>query len=279
MKWMRVWVCVVACAGLFRARPAGAASASSASRQAECAVANGARGEGKFTGQISGTPAANTFEVVAGKQSSTVSYGSAVLVCENGQPGSASALVAGATVVVFGPIRSQGGDRYELAATKILVTGTPRANVRFTPPAATNPGAGTMPGGEQSRNESLAPAGQNRPGSATLPGTIACGALEFSVSVRDSATGKAMGRASTSPIVCRKAADQLAVELTQEAVTARRIPSLTLSWQNQIAVKLTDAEITGVQFKIDNGAEIVEVTFAYQKVELEHTPSGTRVPL
>lgn len=54
MKWIRVWVCVVACAGWFSARPASAAS---------------------------------------------------------------------------GPIRSQGRDRYELSAKKILVTGTARANL------------------------------------------------------------------------------------------------------------------------------------------------------
>jgi len=281
MKCIRVWVCVVACASWFSARPARAASPVEASAQGECARANAARGEGRFTGQISRTPAANTFEVVAGKQSATVTYGSAVLVCENGQPGSTSALVAGATLVVFGPIRSQGGDRYKLSATKILVTGTPRADIRFIPSASTaaNPGAGTMPGGEPSRNESLAAGGQSRPGSANLPSTIACSALEFSVSVRDAATGKAMGRASTTPIVCRKAADQMAVQLMEEAVTARRIANLTLSWQNQIAVKLTEAEVTGVQFKVDNGAEIVEVTFAYQKVEVEHTPTGTRVAL
>ena len=52
-----------------------------------------------------------------------------------------------------------------------------------------------------------------------------------------------------------------------------------MSWQNQIAVKLTEAEVTGVQFKVENGAEMVEVTFAYQKVELEHTPSGAHVAL
>ena len=133
MKRIRVWVCVVACASWFSARPSRAASPVGASAQGECTRANAARGEGKFAGQISRTPAANTFEVVAGQQSVTITYGSAVLVCENGQPGSPSALVAGATVVVIGPIRSQGGDRYELSATKILVTGTPRANMRFTP--------------------------------------------------------------------------------------------------------------------------------------------------
>ena len=203
MKWIRVWVCVLACAGWFAARPARAAS---------------------------------------------------------------------------GPTGSQGRDRYGLSATKILVKGTARANLTPSGSTATNPGAGTMPGGEPSRNESLAAGGQNRPGS-NLPGTITCSALEFSVSVRDLATGKATGRASTTPIVCRKAADQMAVQLMEEAVTARRIANLTLSWQNQIAVKLTEAEVTGVQFKVDNGAEIVEVTFAYQKVEVEHTPTGTRVAL
>lgn len=281
MKRIGVWVCVVGCAGWFSARPARAACAVLASAQGEGALGNAARGEGKFTGQISQAPAANTFEVAAGRQSATISYGSAVLVCENGQLGSTSALVAGATVVVFGPMRSQGGDRYELAATMILVTGTARANLPFAPSGSTaaGPGAATMPGGEQSRDASLAAGGGSRPGSSNLPGTIACSALEFSVSVRDAVTGKAMGRASTSPIVCRKAADQVAVQLIEEAATARRIASLTLSWQNQIAVKLTEAEVTGVQFKVDNGAEIVEITFACQKVELEHTPSGTHVAL
>ena len=42
---------------------------------------------------------------------------------------------------------------------------------------------------------------------------------------------------------------------------------------------MTDAEVTSVQSKADNGAQIVEVTFGYQKVEPEHTPSGTRVAL
>ena len=107
MKRIGVWVCVVACAGWFSARPARAASRVAASAQRECALGNAARGEGKFTGQISGTPAANSFEAVAGKQSATISYGGAVLVCENGQAGSTSALVAGATVVVFGPMRTQ----------------------------------------------------------------------------------------------------------------------------------------------------------------------------
>jgi type VI protein secretion system component Hcp len=120
---------------------------------------------------------------------------------------------------------------------------------------------------------------QSKTGSSSLPGTIACSALEFSVSVRDAATGRPMGRASTSPIVCRKPADQVAVQLTEEAVTGRRIANITLN-QNQVVIRLADAEVTNVQFKADNnGAQIVEATFAYQKAEIEHPASGTRVLL
>lgn len=71
MKRIRVGVCVVACASWFSARPARAASPLGTSAQGECARANAARGEGKFTGQISRTPAANTFEVVAAQQSAS----------------------------------------------------------------------------------------------------------------------------------------------------------------------------------------------------------------
>ena len=120
---------------------------------------------------------------------------------------------------------------------------------------------------------------QSKAGSSNLSSTIACNALEFSISVRDAATGRPMGRASTSPITCRKPADQAAVQLTEEAVTGRRIPNVTLSWQNQILIKLADAEVTSVQFKADNGAKIVEITFASQKIEIEHSGSGTRVVL
>jgi type VI protein secretion system component Hcp len=250
------------------------------SEQSECALGNPARGEGKFTGQISGTPTASAFEVVSGQQSAMVTYGKAVLVCENGQPGSASALVAGASVVVFGPMKSRGPERFELSATRILVAAPARANLRGNPAAvtATNVSSGMTAAGEQSRVDSSM-GGQNRPGSSSLPGTIACSGLEFSVTVRDTNTGRPTGRPSVSPIVCRKPADQVAVQLTEEAMTGRRTASLTLSWQNQVAVKLTEAEVTGVQFKVDNGTQIVEVTFAYQRVELEHTPSGTKAAL
>jgi len=130
--------------------------------------------------------------------------------------------------------------------------------------------------GEQDR---IIGGAQSKTGSSNLSGTIACSALEFSVSVRDAATGRPMGKASTSPIVCRKPADQVAVQLTEEAVTGRRIPNITLN-QNQVVIRLADAEVTSVQFKADNnGAQIVEITFTYQKAEIEHSASGTRVVL
>lgn len=130
--------------------------------------------------------------------------------------------------------------------------------------------------GEQDR---IIGGAQSKTGSSNLSGTIACSALEFSVSVRDAATGRLMGKASTSLIICRKPADQVAVQLTEEAVTGRRIPNITLN-QNQVVIELADAEVTNVQFKADNhGAQIVEVTFAFQKIEIEHPASGTHVLL
>jgi hypothetical protein len=280
MGVIRTVVCVVACAGIFSAWPVGAAGAVQAAAQGECAAMNTARGEGKFTGQITGTPMANGFEVVAGNQSATVSYGGGVLVCEDGQAVSTSALVAGASVVVFGPMKGQG-NRFELTATRILVAGRPRGNLRGTAAemATTSAGPGTNPAGEQNRTSISMGGEQNRPGASSLPGTIACSALEFSVSGARDLGGRPMGRASTSPIVCRKAADQAAVQLVEEVATGRRIANIALSWQNQVIVKLADAEVTSVQFKVDNGAQIVEVTFASQKVEIEHPASGTRVLL
>jgi len=279
MGLIRASVVVTACAAIFLAGPARAAAAVQASAQGECAAANAAKGEGKFTGQIAGTPTPSGFEVVAGKQSATVNYSNGVLVCEDGQLGSTSALVSGASVVVYGPMKGQG-DRFELSATKILVAGRLRANLRAAAPGLTTPsaGSGATPVGEQSR-DSMTVGGQNRPGSSSLPGTIACSVLEFSVNTRDTASGRPMGRASTSPIVCRKPADQVAVQLMEEAMTGRRIANITLN-QNQVVIKLADAEVTSVQFKADNnGGQIVEVTFAYQKAEIEHQASGTRVVL
>ncbi len=106
---------------------------------------------------------------------------------------------------------------------------------------------------------------------------ISCSALIFSVSSRDSATGHAPGRETISGITCRMPIDQLALQLTEDALTARRLPDVELGYQNYLQVLLTNAEVSSVQFASDNGTEVAEVTFTAQKLEITHLPSKTRV--
>lgn len=109
------------------------------------------------------------------------------------------------------------------------------------------------------------------------PGAISCSALLFTVNAHDEHTGLGMGRNSVSAITCKKPVDQQAMQMMQDALTARRLSNVTLNWQNQLEVLLNNAEITSVQFTSDNDAQVVEVAFTYQKAEIVHTPSGTRV--
>jgi len=108
-------------------------------------------------------------------------------------------------------------------------------------------------------------------------GTISCSALVFTVNAHDEHTGQASGRSSVSGITCKKSVDQQTLQMTQDALTDRRLASVTLNWQNQMEVLLSNAEISSVQFTSDNGAQVVEVTFAYQRAEVVHLPSGTRI--
>lgn len=78
-------------------------------------------------------------------------------------------------------------------------------------------------------------------------------------------------------ITCKKPVDQLALQLAQDALTDRRLSSVTLNWQNQLEASLNSAEISSVLFTPDNGTQVVEVTFLYQRAEIVHLPSGTRV--
>jgi type VI protein secretion system component Hcp len=101
--------------------------------------------------------------------------------------------------------------------------------------------------------------------------------LAFTVIAHDEHTGQAAGRSSVSGVTCKKSVDQQALQMAQDALTARRLSSVTLNWQNQLEALLNNAEITSVQFTSDNGAEVVEVTFAYQRAEVAYLPSGTRI--
>lgn len=330
---------LLAFAPVFLAHPALAAP-----QTPECAAVNPTNGEGKFTGQISGSPNGSIFDVTSGAQSVTVLYNNSVLVCQGGQPASVNSLVLGANVVVYGPIRKKG-KAYQMTATKILVAGPPvgalrsgnpenfnnSAAGRVAPPPANNfnpsmnPPAGTVYTGQNRGGSTTATDDWNSPtgGSAqggnqqaggsqqgggyaqgggysqvgsTISGqdswsagdskgrvgsqnTISCNALEFSMKGgTDAATGKAMGRASASGITCKRPVDQLALQLFQDDATGRRLGNVTLNWQNQLEVLLTNAEVSTMQFAPDTGGQqVVEITFAYQRAEVVYLPSNTRV--
>ena len=100
----------------------------------DCAALNAARGEGKFTGQISNQPDGSSMEVSYGGQSVIVHYNSSVTVCEGGQPASVSALTRGASVSVFGPLRRTGSS-VEINAARIFVAGPPQTARSSSGPA------------------------------------------------------------------------------------------------------------------------------------------------
>jgi hypothetical protein len=99
-----------------------------ASAQVSCANENLGKGEGKFTGQISGGPNGSLIEVTSGNETALVHYSnSSVLVCEGGQPAPVNRLVTGATVVVYGPMKKKGKVT-DITALKILVAGSTQSS-------------------------------------------------------------------------------------------------------------------------------------------------------
>ncbi len=102
------------------------------SAQSPCSALNAARGEGKFTGQISTAPDGSSMTVTYADQSVLVHYSSSVTVCQGGQPASTNALFQGASVSVFGPER-RNGNTIEIDAARIFVAGQPRPNTQQTP--------------------------------------------------------------------------------------------------------------------------------------------------
>lgn len=265
MRVVRTVVCLALFATLFAARPAKAASARQAAGDGECRSVNASMGEAKFTGQISGSPTADAFQVTSGKQTAIVNYSGSVLVCEGGQPASTSTLVAGASVVVFGPTKREKNG-FEMTATKIVVAGPPQGSQR-----------GAAPGGDMTGADSFVrPTGEQKGQNA--PGGIACSSIELTVNApKDVATGRGIGRTSASGITCRKPIDQVAMELVQDAVTMRRLATITLTAQNELVATLTNAEVASVVFTAENGAQLVEVTFDCERAEIQHSPSGMRV--
>lgn len=107
--------------------------------------------------------------------------------------------------------------------------------------------------------------------------TVACNSLLFTVSSpTDSATGHATGRTSVSAITCVRAVDQVAVGYVEDAMT-HKLVNVTLNWGGQITAALSNAEVSSVQFTMMNNAEVAQIAFNFQRMELTHTGSNTKV--
>lgn len=125
-----------------------AVTAVATSAQSDCAALNAAKGEGKFTGQISSSPNGTSMEVAYGGQSVLVHYNSSVTVCQGGQPASLEALTSGASVSVFGRM-TRNGKNIEIDAARIFVAGPPRT----TRPSPERAPAPALPNAQQSPAE------------------------------------------------------------------------------------------------------------------------------
>ena len=118
--------------------PLFAATTAQTPAQSACTALNAAKGEGKFTGQISTPPDGSSMEVSYGDQTVLVHYNNSVTVCQGGQPASLNALTRNASVAVFGPLR-RNGKNMEMAAARIFVVGPPQAARTSPEPAQSNP--------------------------------------------------------------------------------------------------------------------------------------------
>lgn len=138
-----------------------AATAASAFGQSPCSQRNAAKGEGKFTGQISSQPDGSSMQVTYGGQTVLVRYSSSTVVCEAGQPGSLADLAQGATAAVFGPLR-RNGRNIEIDAARIFLARAPRATTPGRPPVGAAPQPQMPPQPQQG----------SRPGSYTPRATM-----------------------------------------------------------------------------------------------------------
>lgn len=291
-----------------------------AQAQSECANDNTPKGQGKFTGQITGGPTGSLIEVTSGNDSILVTYNNSVLVCQGGRPASANALALHATVVAYGPVKKKG-KTLQMTATRILVAEAARpvamSNDQYSsagslraaegnsqsnsggPSSSASTGSGSIgardnwqnPSGGNAGGQSTGyvqgagstgaadswTAGQQGESKSQSSNEISCNAIQFSVSTTDAATGKAMGRVSSSGIICKIPVDKQALEFVEFAATGRRLANTTLNWQNQLSVALTDPEVSSVLFTWDGTSQVAEVTFAYRRAEATYRPSGTHV--
>lgn len=257
--------------------------------QPACASMETGKSEGKFTGQIY-SAAAGSFQVASGKEMAAVSYNNSVLVCENGQIATTGALLPGATVEVIGPM-SKKGNSYLFNATKVFISAAapaaanpPQGQDNFNQGGVTgsnargsSQGSGNYSGqGDDGSIKGGINKGNNQGGGGNA---ITCNSLQFEVggASGSGAIGAGARRPTVSPITCHRAVDQETMEFVQDALTEKRLPNITLSWQGTLVITLSNADVSSVTFSSDNTGQIVAIAFAAERAEIVHSPSGTKV--
>jgi hypothetical protein len=145
-----------------------AASGVATRAQSDCGAMNAAKGEGKFTGQISSAPDGSSMQVSYGNQSVLVRYTSATTVCQGGQLTSPDALAQGASVSVFGPMR-RNGRNIEIDAARIFVAGPPRGLKFGRQPAGGMPPETQSPQMQPQPQTSAQPGANNSNARTTMP--------------------------------------------------------------------------------------------------------------
>jgi len=151
---------------------AGTAIATQA--QSDCTALNAAKGEGKFTGQISTQPDGSSMTVTYADQSVLVHYTNSVTVCQGGQPASLAALTKGASVSVFGPTR-RNGKNMEMDAARIFVAGRPRTAQPNPKPGSPNTQQMQPPSPQQAQPPSPQQAQPLNPGLHPIPNSVILG--------------------------------------------------------------------------------------------------------
>jgi len=241
-----------------------AATPSPAEPQTGCAAVQLNGKDAKFTGQISSGPNGSLMEVSSGNETVLVHYTPSVAVCLGGQPASMSSLAVGSTVVVYG-IEKRKGKVPEIDAVQIVVAGNLLGGIRSEPVMGMNDQ-------QMARGDSMGQGSKNNPQTAGIP----CEALTFAIKPVDEHTGRPGSRVTLNDLTCVAIMNSSTMQLAQDAATGRHLPSVTLTSKSQTEVVLLNAEVSNYQLSYENGAQVIRVTFSFQRGEFTYLATGTK---
>lgn len=129
-----------------------------------------------YSGQIQSVLSPSSFKMLKGSTAVTVTYTSAVAVCEGGKAVPTSMLTPGANVTVSGHL-SVSGNSYQMGAQKIVIAGGLQvANAGSVPAASINPQGpppAQMPAPPSQTSGTLASSGTYTPSAAIQPANVA----------------------------------------------------------------------------------------------------------